>query len=118
LGTGSFQGQLSGFFSSISDDELSHISPGEMLLYLTVEHCSNENFDTFDLGRGDERYKRSWCQTEIALQDVVFPLSFWARPVTIAIGVWSGIKRIMRTNTRLWAIVRGFRKLKAQFIGC
>ena len=42
---------LSGYFSSISEDELSDISPGEMLLYLLAEHCCSDGIEFHGSGQ-------------------------------------------------------------------
>lgn len=116
FGGGRFGTHLSGYFSSISDDELNHISPGEMLLYLLVEYCAENDYKTIDLGCGDERYKRSWCQEQIILSDVILPLSKQAVPLVFAYKIWCALKRSIRSNDGIWNLVRKFRVKKASFL--
>ncbi len=53
-------GQMSGCFLSIADDEWKSVSPGEMLIYLVIQHCTgNRAVDLRPRSRGR------------ALQDVV-----------------------------------------------
>lgn len=113
FGGGRFGTHLSGYFSSISDDELSHTSPGEMLLYLMLEHCAEKGYKSIDLGCGDERYKRSWCQKQVLLSDVLLPLSKRAIPIVAGYKLWCIIKRNVRSNPFLWNLVRKARAKKA-----
>ncbi|MFK5978851.1 MAG: GNAT family N-acetyltransferase [Rhizobiaceae bacterium] len=115
FGGGRFGTHLSGYFSSISDDELSHTSPGEMLLYLMLEHCAKNGYISVDLGCGDERYKRSWCQKQIALGDVLLPLSKRAIPLVFGYKLWCIVKRKVRSSAFLWNIVRKVRAKRANF---
>lgn len=116
FGGGRFGTHLSGYFSSISDDEISHISPGEMLLYLMAEHCAENGYKSIDLGCGDERYKRSWCQQQIELSDVILPLSKRAVPLVYCYKMWCNIRRSVRSNDLLWDVVRKVRRKKAAML--
>ncbi|PCI04533.1 MAG: hypothetical protein COB78_09550 [Hyphomicrobiales bacterium] len=115
FGGGRFGTHLSGYFSSISDDDFSHTSPGEMLLYLMLEHCAENGYKSIDLGCGDERYKRSWCQEQIVLSDVLLPLSKRAIPLVFGYKLWCVAKRNIRSNAFLWNLVRKARAKKADF---
>ncbi len=99
--------------NAISIDELTHISPGEMLLYLMVEKLASDGITKLDLGVGHERYKRSWCQHELELFDTVVPLSPLAIPAVWAAKLKVGIKGYVRGNPMLWQLIKKARRLKA-----
>ncbi len=93
---------FSAYFTSFANDELAHISPGEMLLYMMVEHLSNSGFQYLDLGIGEERYKRSWCPDTFEMVDVIIPLSPAAYGHVFAERLALIIKRKVRENDMLW----------------
>ena len=103
-----FINRFHGFVNTISVDELSQISPGEMLLYLMVEQLASEKIQSLDLGAGDETYKRSWCQHQITLFDTIHPVTAPAVPVALlALKGYIHAKRYMsRNNQTLWRIIK------------
>ena len=74
-GGGVMNKHFSAYFISFADDELAHISPGEMLIYMLVEKLANSGFKSMDMGGGKERFKQSWCPDTIEMFDSVLPLS-------------------------------------------
>lgn len=116
FGGGVRNGHFSGYFSSISLDSLTHLSPGEMLLHMLVEHCADRGITSMDLGGGDERYKRSWCDTQVDLVDVILPIGAFGRPAVAALRCSRWVKRAVRQNPRAWALIAAIRKLRARLI--
>lgn len=116
FGAGVRNGHLSGYFSSISLDRMSHLSPGEMLLYMLVEHCAEQGVTSMDLGGGDERYKRSWCDNTVGLFDVILPVGAFGRPAVAALRFSRSVKRAIRQNPRAWAMVACVRRMRARLI--
>ena len=112
FGGGVHQGHLSGYFSSISTDEFSAMSPGEMLLWLVVEKSCADGMTCFDLGGGDERYKRSWCNVEIGMFDVILPVNSMGYPLVLASRLTNWGKRVVRENPHTWWLVGMLRKLR------
>lgn len=103
---GGVQGRhLSGYFTSIDDVAEVPSSPGEMLLYLLAEHCAGKELEFIDLGNGDERYKRSWCNERIDMVDVILPLTAWGQPFCAATRLSYTLKRVIRQNPFLWSLV-------------
>ncbi len=105
-GGGIVERHFSAYFTSFADDELAHISPGEMLLYMMVEKLSDEGIQSIDMGGGDERYKRSWCSQTIEMFDVFLPLS-----PTAIVPVWIkrrsvDLRRILRRNPEIWKFIK------------
>ncbi|MEZ5872651.1 MAG: GNAT family N-acetyltransferase [Nitratireductor sp.] len=114
FGGGVHQRHLSGYFSSISTDEFTAMSPGEMLLWLTAEHACNQGMACLDLGGGDERYKRSWCDTEIGMFDVILPVSSAGYPFVAASRLANWSKRLIRENTYAWRVVGILRQARSR----
>lgn len=115
FGGGVHQRHLSGYFSSISTDEFTAMSPGEMLLWLTVEHSCTAGLTCFDLGGGDERYKRSWCDVEIGMFDVILPVSLVGYPLVLASRLTNWSKRVIRESSHAWWLVGMLRKVRSKF---
>ena len=103
------------FINAISIDELSQISPGEMLLYLMTEYLCTQGVTYLDLGVGLERYKRSWCQHEYELFDSIIPLSVFATPISALARAKTGIKEQLRSNETFWNFYKKLRKGKQVF---
>jgi len=74
-GGGVLNNHFSAYFISFADDDLAHISPGEMLIYMLIEKLSDSGFQSMDMGGGEERYKQSWCPQTIEMVDAILPLS-------------------------------------------
>lgn len=106
---------LSGYFSSISEDELSDISPGEMLLYLLAEHYCAAGMETMDLGAGDERYKRSWCDERQELFDVIVPVGAMGAVLASAEKLGYRLRRTIRSSPQVWDAITSLRRARARF---
>lgn len=110
---GGHQGRFSGCFTSIAMDDLSHISPGDLLLYLVIEDCAKRGYSSFDLGRGEERYKSSWCNEVVPMFESIIPVSRKATILTIYDRLSVTVKRIIKQNPKLWRFTKRVRaKLK------
>lgn len=105
---------FSAYFTSFSDDEFAHISPGEMLLYLMVENLCESGFLSLDLGCGEERYKRSWCTQTHEMFDIIEPLSPVSRGNVLAQRLLLVIKRTVRENQHLWNYFKRMRVVGAK----
>ncbi|MEN0040605.1 MAG: GNAT family N-acetyltransferase, partial [Pseudomonadota bacterium] len=90
-------GQFHGCFTAIADDEYTSVSPGEMLIYLVIQDCVGRGLHTFDLGRGEERYKTSWCDQRLAMFETSIALKRTAIGYTTYENVKLSIKRVMRS---------------------
>lgn len=108
---GGHQGdQFSGYFISYADDAFSHISPGEMIIHLTVKDCAERGVQQFDFGRGEERYKTSWCDTTVPMFETSLALTPLGRLFTGYERVKLLGKRIVRNNPHLWEMAKRVRK--------
>lgn len=112
FGGGVYRNQLSGYFSSIALDDMTDISPGEMLLYLVAEQCAREGIEYIDLGSGDERYKRSWCDVRIDMFDTIMPTSAAGMPLAVARRAVNTAKRVIRESPPLWQAVQVARQVR------
>jgi CelD/BcsL family acetyltransferase involved in cellulose biosynthesis len=115
LGGGVHQNRLSAYFSSIALDDLTTMSPGEMLLYLFVRQCATEGLTHIDLGAGEERYKRSWCNETLELFDVIIPTSLPGMPFAASARASLAMKRVVRESPFLWNAVGKWRGLRRRF---
>jgi len=103
------------YVNAVEYDEFSDHSPGEMILYAMIEQLINDGHTKFDLGVGDERYKRSWCPGKHPLFDTNIALSASAQPVILALRAKNTVKRYVRNNPKLWLKLKKIRKTKASF---
>lgn len=105
---------LSGYFTSIDDRATAPSSPGEMLLHLLAADCAKNGLAFIDLGNGDERYKRSWCDQRIQMVDVILPLDLAGRPVAGAIRLVYHAKRMIRESAIAWSLVGHLRAARGR----
>ena len=114
LAGGISNGQFSGCFISLADDEYSYISPGELIIYLVVEDCCRRGLRTFDLGRGEERYKSSWCDTTIPMFETNEAISRWGVGFAAYERGKLSVKRLVRNNQTTWNFAK---KMRARLYG-
>lgn len=117
FGGGLHDGHFSAYFSSISEDDFTGDSPGEMLLHLVTRQLASEGIQSMDLGGGDERYKRSWCDLSMELHDLIAPLGPAAIPVATAMRFYSRFRAAARENELAWRAVKAVRKAWARLSG-
>ena len=87
--------------------------PGDFLLYEQLERAAREGVKQFDLGRGAEPYKLSWCDKRIQLLDIREGRTTRANILLAAHRQATALKRRVREDERLWRIAKAMRKLKA-----
>lgn len=109
LAGGIFKKQFSGCFLSYAQDELAYISPGEMIIYMALNDCVERDLSMFDLGRGEERYKSSWCDTTIELFETRQAMTTLGKAYLVCQNGKLGLKRIIRRNDTLWSIAKRLR---------
>ncbi|MEP1206028.1 MAG: GNAT family N-acetyltransferase [Rhizobiaceae bacterium] len=114
LAGGINKGQFSGAFISLADDEYSNISPGELIIHLVIRDCCERGLHTFDLGRGEERYKSSWCDTTITMFETNKAISRWGIGFAIYERSKLSIKRLVRNNQTTWNFAK---KVRARLYG-
>ena len=114
LAGGVNKGQFSGCFISLADDDYSHVSPGELIIHLVVRDCCERGLQTFDLGRGEERYKSSWCDTTITMFETNKAVSRWGIGFAAYERAKLTVKRIVRNNQMTWNFAK---KVRARLYG-
>ena len=100
-------------FTAFADDELTSASPGDFLNFALVEAACNAKTQTYDLGIGDEGYKRSWCDVETWHRDVVVGLSLRGKLAKLQFDTTRSAKRWIKNNEKLWELAKRVRKLKS-----
>lgn len=116
-GCGAIGDYCQAWVNSVTYDDFSDHSPGEMVLYLMIEQLVAEGFSRLDLGVGSERYKQSWCQSGQQLFDVIMPLSPAAYPVVAGDKAFQAVKAHLRNNESFWARYKKLRKISARWTG-
>lgn len=107
-------GQFSGCFISLADDEYSYVSPGELIIHLVIQDCCDRGLQTFDLGRGEERYKSSWCDTTITMFETNKAISYWGIGFAAYERGKLAAKRLVRNNQATWNFAK---KVRAKLYG-
>ncbi len=90
------------------------LSPGDILYHLLIEQCCKRGFEIFDFGVGDEFYKRRWCDVETWHRDTFIPLTTKGRIAVSALRQIAAVKKSIKNNPKLFAIIKRVRgKVKA-----
>jgi CelD/BcsL family acetyltransferase involved in cellulose biosynthesis len=100
-------------FTAFSNDELTAASPGDFLNFALVEAACKASTRTYDLGVGDEGYKRSWCDVETWHHDVVIGLSLRGKIAKFQFDAARSAKRWVKNNEKIWEFAKRIRKLKS-----
>ena len=108
---GSESGQrFSGFFNSISTDDLTRLSPGELLLTRVLQCICERDLAMFDLGCGEARYKSAWCDRQESLFDLLRGLTLAGKTAVAVKRTKLAAKRQIKQNERLWAVAKQMRQ--------
>jgi CelD/BcsL family acetyltransferase involved in cellulose biosynthesis len=110
-GYGRQRERISLMFQSYSDDELTRGSPGETLLFRSIEQFCGRGVLHIDFGVGRERYKDSWADTEFPLVDSVRPMTLPGRLFAIGVCMRRTAERRIRNSPRLFAAFKALRRL-------
>lgn len=108
-------GRFSAMFNSMIDGKIASHSPGEQLLSRVVRHCCERGLTTFDLGAGSASYKGLFCPDEEPLFDSFLPLTPRGHIYVTIARAHSALKRTIKQNPKLWAMVGALRHLRARF---
>ena len=104
------KGVLTVHFAGFRNDELASTSPGDFLTYWMISQCCAGDTKIFDLGVGDEPYKRSWCDTETWHRDTEIALSAKGKAILIALAAKRSLVRRIKANDRLWAAIKQIKR--------
>jgi CelD/BcsL family acetyltransferase involved in cellulose biosynthesis len=100
-------------FTAFSDDELNKTSPGDFLNFALIEAACQSKTQIYDLGVGDEAYKRSWCDVETWHYDAVIGITLRGKLAKLQLDAVRCAKRCIKNNQHLWSFARRIRKLRA-----
>ncbi|AWN54170.1 GNAT family N-acetyltransferase [Methylobacterium sp. 17Sr1-1] len=107
--------RFSGMLTSFDPDPaLARFSPGDLLLQALIRDQCLRGRAALDLGVGEARYKASVCDETIALVDAVIPVSLRGRAYGAAAEAGARLKRRIKRDPRLWALVGRVRKAMAR----
>ena len=113
FGGATHQGRFCGMFNSFDlDPALTRNSPGDLLLGWLIGQKCREGCHTFDLGTGAARYKETWCTDAEPLFDLYTPMNACGYALYFAKAGKRRLKRVVKENPQLWAMVEKLRKLK------
>ena len=97
-------------FMTYRSGPLDAAAPGTFLLHEVLRDAAAMGYRRFDLGRGRERYKLSWCEERIPLSEVRRARTTRGRLLLAAQGGAAALKRRVRENERLWSIAQSVRR--------
>ncbi|MGO4440617.1 GNAT family N-acetyltransferase [Rhizobium sp. RAF56] len=100
--------------ASIDESLYPEASPGELLFWLMIERAEQQGARLFDLGIGDQRYKRSWCPVETVQHDVILPISAIGRAAATAARGATYAKAALKANPRLYRLLQRLRAAGGQ----
>lgn len=106
-------GRMSCALNSISDDDLTHLSPGDLLLSDVIRNACERGLSEIDLGIGEMAYKTAWCEPE-PLIDCILPVTPKGKLVAALHALQQKAKRAVKGNALLWNGYLRLRKLRAR----
>ena len=110
IGSGVHAGRVNLYILTyIHDDVLPH-SPGQVLMYRHIEESCEAGREVFDFGVGYELYKESWADARILLCDGYAAFTPLGRAAVGAAWIADGAKGMLRSNEKLWAMLKSLRR--------
>jgi len=101
-------------FLAYRNDELAPFALGEFLTYEAVALAVQGTDAVYDLGVGDARYKRSWCDLQRQQYEVHVGLSFKGKLLTLATMAAERAKRFIKRNKTAYTFLQKARALFAR----
>ncbi|MGO9004225.1 MAG: GNAT family N-acetyltransferase [Beijerinckiaceae bacterium] len=89
-----------------SDPDIARSSPGELLLLRAIAAQCQRGAGSFDLGIGEAGYKTIYCDTPIALFDVLFPITLKGKLYAALESLRLRLKRAVKQEPKLVSILR------------
>lgn len=85
-----------------NNDETAQYSVGEYLICESIKEACNRGLAFYDLGLGDQRYKRSWCREETWHYDSMIPIAFYGHYLVAFHTCKSKVKAFIKDRPTLW----------------
>lgn len=101
-------------FLAYRNDELAQFALGEYLTYEVVAQAVQGTDAIYDLGVGEARYKRSWCDLKRQQFEVHVGLSFKGKMLTLATMAAERAKRFIKRNKTANAFLHKAREVLAR----
>lgn len=111
LGTCLVDGGISIEIMAHYNDHTNQLSSGEYLICESIQNACERELLFYDLGLGDQRYKRSWCRQETWHYDTVMPLSVYGHILQRYQIFKNSVKSYIKSNQRLWAYASKIRSM-------
>lgn len=111
IGTCLIDGGISIEIMAHCDDHTNQLSSGEYLICESIQNACARGLSFYDLGLGDQRYKRSWCRLETWHYDAVIPLSTYGYSLQRYQIFKNGLKGYIKSNKKLWHYASKIRSL-------
>ena len=96
-------------FGSIDESLAREASPGEFLFWLIIEQACAQGAHLFDLGIGDQDYKRRWCTIETVQHDVLLPVSAAGHLAALTQRGLNHTKAVIKGNPQLYGLIQRLR---------
>ena len=107
--------QLSGMFISFDDtSEAAKYSPGEILVAHIIRGQCERGRTAFDLGVGEARYKRIFCDEVEHLADMVVPVTTAGRVYGRLVSAGIEAKRRIKASPRAMRLLAQVRRMRAK----
>jgi CelD/BcsL family acetyltransferase involved in cellulose biosynthesis len=107
FGAGRCGARLQGMFISYdSDPEIARSSPGELLLGAVVRDACARGFSAFDLGVGEARYKRLFCEETESMVEALFAPTLTGALAAPIFALAARTKRAIKASPRLHALTK------------
>lgn len=91
------------FYAYLSGFDMSHnrISPGNMVINESIRALMDRGIRTFDMLRGDMKYKQTWATASMDMKDILyFPPGLSGRCLFLLMQTVQGIKRLMPASMK------------------
>jgi CelD/BcsL family acetyltransferase involved in cellulose biosynthesis len=107
--------RFSAMFNSITDNEhMARLSPGLVLMLNLIRGCADRGLTSYDHGIGFAPYKQQFCRDVDRLFDSFLGFTGRGRIAALGYRLTFAAKRLVKTTTPIWALVRGLRQLRAR----
>ena len=90
--------------------EIARTSPGDLLLMSIMQKMCDRNYEIFDLGIGEARYKSSWCDRSEPLFDTLYAVTLKGHAYVQMASAWLRFKRSVKQNEWAWKTVQKVRE--------
>jgi CelD/BcsL family acetyltransferase involved in cellulose biosynthesis len=104
-----FRGCYYHVLASYDDGETSRFGPGAAHLRELLRYAIERGMHRFDFTIGDERYKREWSDATEPLYDYIAAATLRGWPAAAATHIACRLKRFIKQNEALWAVLSGAR---------